>query len=104
MLKRTEIRRMTPPDDIANNASIKPCRYLIQNVDHYNFLIHKELNVDQQRSHESSTTFEYKGGVYLFAIANLPTEEQAVIAVYTYWRATDSLNRMFSPPQKKTYS
>lgn len=104
MLKRTETRRMAPPDDITNKASVKPCRYLIQNVDHYNFLIHRELDVAAQRLYKSRTTFEYDGDIYLFAVANLPTEEQAVIAVYNYWRAIDGLNTRFSLAQKKTYS
>jgi hypothetical protein len=94
MLKEKEIRVLVASEEDFSNVEIKPSgEYLNQNVDNYNFLIHREIKESERKSYKENEMFLYEDKLYLF-IANAPTEEKAELAIQSYWKAIKQLNEL----------
>jgi len=87
-----DIREMEAESNIRTDR-LKLSNYLIQKIDSYNFLIHRELQKDEYGIIERDRIFEYQGKKYLWCISNFSTEEEAEIAIKSYWTAIKQLNK-----------
>lgn len=82
------------PQNSKLTGDLKPGIYLIEKLDDYNFLIHREIQESEEVYLIGTEKFEYKGKTYLFGVANCPTEEEAIIAIQSYWSAINGLNNL----------
>ncbi|MGE7869341.1 hypothetical protein ACQKNO_24800 [Bacillus paramycoides] len=84
---------ITPPEEEFKGLEIKPSNYLIQNADGYNFLLYREIKQTEVEWFKEEKLFIYEGKMYV-RLANLLNEENAMIAIKSYWRAIKELNSL----------
>lgn len=84
---------MIAPDERFQHAEVKPCNYLIQNIDDHNFLIHRELSIDEYPYYKRERTFEYQNKKYLYGIVQTRSEKEAEMAIRFFWEAINQLNQ-----------
>lgn len=94
MFKNSEIKKMIAPWKTDSKNELKLKDYLIQGAGSDNFLIHREISLEEQRNYKNDEIFEYEGKKYLACIANCPSVEQAELAVLSYWNATRQLSAL----------
>ncbi|MFJ7954292.1 hypothetical protein ACIQZG_22580 [Lysinibacillus sp. NPDC096418] len=88
------ITKISPPPEKLNNNKIKPVSYLIHSIgDEFGVLVHRELSENELASdYKDDEIIEYEGQLYLSCILNLATEEEALSAIHSYFRAYETLN------------
>lgn len=82
-------------------CKIKPPNYLIDHLGGNNFLLRRELSSEEVESMKEENLYDeafekyhlrkYKEKDYIW-LTNFPTEEDAMIAIKSYWRAIKELN------------
>uniref|UniRef100_UPI003F49A8EB hypothetical protein n=1 Tax=Bacillus multifaciens TaxID=3068506 RepID=UPI003F49A8EB len=82
---------ITPPEDEFKGEKIKPSNYLIQNTYGDNFLLYREIPQEEVEWFKEEKLFIYEGKMYVM-LANLSSEENAMTAIKSYWRAMKGLN------------
>lgn len=95
LLMEGELRLLQAP--IVERDEIKPLDYMIQNIDKYNFAIHRELPESEIRDVPEKNRhmiFKYGGKTWCGVIAMLGSEEEAECAIHSYWKAIKQLNRI----------
>ena len=80
------------PVEESKHLKIKPNNYMIENVDEYNFLLHRELSNNEINIFKAEEMFQYEGKTYLAVLANFPSEEEVLRAIHSYWNAIKQLN------------
>jgi hypothetical protein len=93
MLKESKMKEMTASANLQPQSELQIPSYLIQNLDNYNYLIHRELMNGEMRYYKSEDIFEYQGKFYIACVSNSPTEESAELDVKSYWRVLKTLKR-----------
>lgn len=67
---------------------------MIHNIDKWNFLIFREITREESKEREEHELLHYEDSIYLY-ITNTPSEENAKLAIESYWRAIVELeNKM----------
>ncbi|WNC17918.1 hypothetical protein [Brevibacillus brevis] len=95
MLKENEMRILEAPSEIFVSDDIKPNKYIIQNIDNCHFVIHRELSENEmEQTLPNHMLFDYEGKSWLAVIATFGSEEEAEIAVHSYWNAIKQLVEM----------
>ncbi|TKI79836.1 hypothetical protein FC701_30420 [Bacillus mycoides] len=94
---------ITPPEEEFKGCKVKPSNYLIDHIGGNNFLLWRELSIDEIESMKEKGTYDeaftkhdlrkYEEKDYVW-LANLPTEEDAMAAIKSYWRAINELNQL----------
>ncbi|PFM62711.1 hypothetical protein COJ48_18370 [Bacillus cereus] len=84
---------ITPPEAEFKGSKITPSNYLIQNVDGYNYLLYREIKQTEVEWFKEKKLFIYEGKTYV-RLANLASEENAMTAIKSYWRAMKELNSL----------
>ena len=91
MIKENEIKVMKFPK--APKGKLKMPVYLIHNIDNYNFFIYREITKEESRDKKEYELLHHKDSIYLM-IANTPSEENAMLAIKSYWQAILQLERI----------
>ena len=86
---------MSAPKEIGffdeNSRWISPMSYLIQNLDGKNYLIHRELALDELCEYDDDQTFYYRSQKYLKELTNMPSKEAAEEIIKSWWNAFNEL-------------
>jgi hypothetical protein len=92
-----------PPEEEFKEYKVKPSNYLIDHIGGNNFLLWRELSSEEIESMKEKDSYDeafvnydlrkYKEKDYIW-LTNLPTEEDAMVAIKSYWRATKELNQL----------
>lgn len=91
MLRESEIKEMIVTIELKQNIEFEFLSYLIQNIDDYNFVIHRGLEENEIKYYKNKEIYEYQGKHYLHCISNCPSEENAELAIKSYWKAIKQL-------------
>lgn len=94
------MKEMKYPDHFSKDGP-NPSNYLIQQVDDYNCLIHRELDDAEIRFFPKEDIFEFNEKSYLSVIGICRSEEDAVAAVNSYWGALEFFSEHASHNDKK---
>ncbi|UYX55940.1 hypothetical protein M3Y14_32435 (plasmid) [Bacillus thuringiensis] len=91
----------TPPEEEFKGCKVKPSNYLIDHLGGNNFLLRRELSSEEVESMKEENAYDdafakyhlrkYKEKDYIW-LTNFPTEEDAMVAIKSYWRAIKELN------------
>ncbi|MGR5881143.1 hypothetical protein ACT7DC_02905 [Bacillus cereus] len=74
------------------NMKIKPANYLIEKIAESQYLIHREIAEHETEVFQEEKLFEYEGKSFLPKIRSCSSEEQAELAVQSYWQGIKELN------------
>ncbi|MBH0158722.1 hypothetical protein IHV10_20265 [Fictibacillus sp. 5RED26] len=73
---------------------IKPSNYLIERVDSYNYVLHREVTRSELTDYDQDRLFLFQNRYYLSCIKHTPDQHTAELVVIGYWEAMKQLNRM----------
>ncbi|MBE7106135.1 hypothetical protein FT637_24940 [Bacillus cereus] len=92
-----------PPEEEFKGCKVKPSNYLIDHIGGNNFLLWRELSNEEIESMKEEGSYDevftkhdlrkYKEKDYI-RVTNLSTEEDAMAAIKSYWRAIKELNSL----------
>ncbi|PGZ34553.1 hypothetical protein COE50_06060 [Bacillus anthracis] len=85
------IKMITPPEDVCKDGKLKALNYMLQNVDEHNFLLFREVPTTEVEWFKEEKLIAYEDVTYVM-LANLPSEEHAMVAIESYWRAIKEIN------------
>lgn len=87
------IKKIEPSSELLSNSKIKPVSYLIHCIgEDFGVLVHRGLSESELASnYKDDEIIEYEGQLYLSSILNLATEEEALSAIQSYFRAYGAL-------------
>lgn len=91
-----DIVMMSAPKEVGffnNDEWVSPMNYLIHNLDGYNYLIHRELAVDEINKYSEERIFYYKSKKYLEGIANSTSKEGAESVIKSFWNAFSNMKK-----------
>jgi len=91
--KKAVLKKVNAPE-VCKGFKIPPANYLLDIVDDSNCLVHRELEPGEIEITKEEDIFEWEGKHYLAIIAILETEEKALAAIHSWWRASISLNQL----------
>ncbi|MBG9530774.1 hypothetical protein ABE48_06105 [Bacillus thuringiensis] len=86
-------KEIIPPEEEFKGLKLKPENYLIQNTDGYNFLLFREIKNHEIEKYEGELIIEHDNKHYM-RLANLPSEEDAMKVIKSYWRAIKELSQL----------
>ncbi|EEM02570.1 hypothetical protein [Bacillus pseudomycoides] len=85
------MKLMQANPEIFKDKIIKPSNYLIEHVGNNQYLLHREIAEYEKEAFRTEKLFQYKGRSFLPNIEQFTSEEQAKVAVYSYWKAINQL-------------
>lgn len=93
--KKLDIVVISAPKEIGffdeNKNWISPMKYLIQDLDGENYLIHRELALDELSKYNDDKIFYYQSRKYLKGLTNMPSKEAAEQIIKSWWNAFNDL-------------
>lgn len=92
-LKEGKCKVVTPPEKAFKN--ITPPTYLIETVGNSKFLIHRELQDNEQKDYIDHEIAYYNGRKFLIGITTTSTEESAKQVINGYFEAIKKLDEGF---------
>lgn len=87
------LKKVDAPE-VCKGFEISPANYLIDLTDGCNFLVHRELEPGELQLTNEKDVFKWEGKYYIAMIANFESEEKAMAAIHSWWRASISLNKL----------
>ncbi|MCR6856577.1 hypothetical protein P5G86_24285 [Paenibacillus jamilae] len=97
------VKLIIPLEEEFKECKIKPPNYLINHLGGNNFLLLRELSSEEVESMKEENSYDeafanydvikYKEKDYIW-LTNFPTEEDAMLAIKSYWRAIKELNQL----------
>lgn len=97
-MKYLDLTEMKAPEKLSLYSKIKACNYLIEKINNQKFLIHRELQSEEQRFYSSDEIMQYHDTLYLYGIACLDSKEQALLKCRDYWKFVKALNNAQQQP------
>lgn len=84
---------ITPPEDVCKDGKLKALNYMIKNVSEHSFLLFREVPAREVEWFKEEKLITYKNETYVM-LANVPSEEHALVAIESYWKAIKELNSL----------
>jgi len=91
LLKILEKRKLVAPDHL--KGQLKPPNYLIEKIDEKEYLIHREISSSEIDEYNEYSLLEYDEEMYLMGIVCTESEQEAEMAIHSYWKAVYQLNQ-----------